>query len=290
MAVRENNDAFAPYLFRTYEHPRSAQPNIHELNPGLPTNIPIWQVARATTAAPTYFKPLFLGKEKFLDGGFGDANNPTWHAYCEVGQMNGNDPEAVALTVSIGTGKADRVPPVARRGSGLVGRYKAIVKYSAAAATDSEKTHRKMDFLAKQTGHHYERFNVDGGLGDVDLGEWKVRRGENQTFVKIRQQTRAYLNQNDTKKRLRRVAEILVKNRQERSKTPEWNIVSTGHRYRCTVDGCLPSKTYFIREEDLIMHLVNSHEDLGYVYPPKTRDQISKLEKAIQSGKIEHGD
>jgi predicted acylesterase/phospholipase RssA len=288
VAVRENNSATQPFLFRTYEHLASAVPDPFELNPGLPTQAPIWQVARATTAAPTYFKPLVIGNEKFLDGGFGIANNPTWHALLEVGQMSSNSHGAVALTVSIGTGKADKVPPVAKRGAGLLGRYKAIIKYSAATATDSEATHLKMEDLSRRTGHHYERFNVDGGLGNIDLGEWTVRGGRNLTLEKIEQQTRAYLERSENRARLRRVAEILVKNRQERSRHHKWDIVATGHRYRCPVDKCMT--TLFTREEDLKMHLVELHGDLGYVRPAKTPSERSKMAKAVRLGKILHAD
>lgn len=55
----------------------------------------IIEVARATTAAPWYFKrlcikdPMSKGskkkiREEFIDGGFGTANNPTWEAYLET--------------------------------------------------------------------------------------------------------------------------------------------------------------------------------------------------------------
>jgi hypothetical protein len=177
--------------------------------------------------------------------------------------MSANRAEAVALAVSIGTGKLDTVRPVAKRGAGLWGKYKAIIKYSAAATTDSEATHLKVDELARQTGTHYERFNVDGGLGDVDLGEWKVRKGENMTLAKIQQQTRAYLARSSTRACLRRVAEELVRVRQERSRSPKWEIVATGRRYRCKVDRCTMHDARFAREDDLKMHLAESHGALG---------------------------
>ncbi len=288
MAVRENNSATQPYLFRTYEHPRSEYDNPLELNPGLPTPVPIWKVARATTAAPSYFKPLIIDDEKFLDGGFGTANNPTWHALWEVSQMSANNPQAVALIVSIGTGKADIVHPVAKRGAGLWGNWKAIIRYSAATTTDSEATHIRVDQISRQTGRHYERFNVDGGLGSVDLGEWKVKHGRNLTLEKIQQQTRVYLDQPDIQTRLMRVAEELVRMRQERSKTTKWEIVATGRRYRCVVDQC-PAEI-FTREEDLKIHLVRFHSTLGYVWTANTNDEIANMKRALQQGTILHAD
>jgi len=93
------------------------------------------------------------------------------------------------------------------------------------------------------------------------------------------------VDQDDTRRRLRRVAEILVKNRQERSKYPQWDIVATGHRYRCTVDLCLPN-LIFNREEDLRTHLVDKHGELGFT----SRDEQQKLAKTIRLGKIPHAD
>lgn len=47
-----------------------------------PTNMPeefpdlkIWEAARATSAAPAYFKRLIVGNDQFIDGGMG-WNNP----------------------------------------------------------------------------------------------------------------------------------------------------------------------------------------------------------------------
>ncbi|QSZ37305.1 hypothetical protein DSL72_009399 [Monilinia vaccinii-corymbosi] len=65
LAVRENSSANAPYLFRTYEHVGSPIYDPQELNPGPPSQNHIWEVARATTAAPTYFKPMRIGEERF---------------------------------------------------------------------------------------------------------------------------------------------------------------------------------------------------------------------------------
>jgi patatin-like phospholipase/acyl hydrolase len=69
----------------------------------------MWQVARATTAAPTYFEPLHLntaiGDFALADGGV-VANNPAMCAYAEARK---NHPEATELLiVSIGTGDSAR--------------------------------------------------------------------------------------------------------------------------------------------------------------------------------------
>jgi len=67
MAVKKvgaNNHA--PVTLRTYQHALE--------QPALP-NMKLWEACRATSAAPSYFKPLTIGKVRFLDGGL-QANNP----------------------------------------------------------------------------------------------------------------------------------------------------------------------------------------------------------------------
>jgi patatin-like phospholipase/acyl hydrolase len=63
----------------------------------------LWEVARATSAAPTYFPPARLGNGKWalIDGGT-FANNPALCAYAEARQMH---PDAEILVVSVGTGR-----------------------------------------------------------------------------------------------------------------------------------------------------------------------------------------
>jgi hypothetical protein len=56
----------ASVLFRSYKNPLEMS--------DFP-DIAIWQAARATSAAPTYFEPLRIGKVGFVDGGM-QANNP----------------------------------------------------------------------------------------------------------------------------------------------------------------------------------------------------------------------
>jgi len=67
MAV--NSDAAnnrAPVFLRSY---------VNSQNPSEVPGIKVWEAARATSAAPTYFPPMKVGKYTFVDGGL-QANNP----------------------------------------------------------------------------------------------------------------------------------------------------------------------------------------------------------------------
>jgi hypothetical protein len=206
-----------------------------------------------------------------------------------VKQINQGNANPIGYLVSIGTGRSDRVAPVAKRDTGLFRHYTGILKYTIATTSDSEDTHLKMLALTKDTGVPYERFNVDGGLGDVDLGEWRMNnKGGNLTLAKIREQTAAYLRQGSVRRRLEHVARILVKNRQERSQDRTmWSKVATGCRYRCGV--CLQG-TLFNSEGDLRSHLLQQHHDLGLQSPGTAHNQENRLEKLVRAGKIYHAD
>jgi hypothetical protein len=75
-------------------------------------NLPLWQLVRASTAAPTYFPPesVIVGDKEFIfvDGGITTYNNPAFQAFlmATVEPFNLNWPagEDKLLIVSIGTG------------------------------------------------------------------------------------------------------------------------------------------------------------------------------------------
>jgi hypothetical protein len=75
-------------------------------------NLPLWQLVRASTAAPTYFPPesVTIGAKEFIfiDGGITTYNNPAFQAFlmATVEPFNLNWPagEDKLLIVSIGTG------------------------------------------------------------------------------------------------------------------------------------------------------------------------------------------
>ncbi|TGO83405.1 hypothetical protein BPOR_0653g00060 [Botrytis porri] len=237
-----------------------------ELDPGLPLHIPIWQVARASTAAPTYLKPFQLLNERFVDRGYGH-NNPTSRTFAAVEQVHGKG--TVALTLSIGTARPAKVQPIARHNSGLISRYRQMIKYTAATTTDSEHTYEYVKTLTADQCT-YERFNVEGGLGDIDLGEWRVHGNGNITLKKIREQTHVYLNQSEVRRRMEKVARMLVRNRQERSRTEKWDVVATGHRFHCL---SAAMRRRYLQGKKISRHIFEL-----------------RLKKAIRDGRILHAD
>ncbi|CAH1987400.1 unnamed protein product [Acanthoscelides obtectus] len=98
------------HLFRTYASPNDILEVVHDSPyelPPPPDKQFVWEVGRATGAAPTYFRAF----KKFLDGGL-IANNPTLDALTEIHEhtlalkAKGRSHEATPVTVvvSLGTG------------------------------------------------------------------------------------------------------------------------------------------------------------------------------------------
>ncbi|MBX2989735.1 MAG: patatin-like phospholipase family protein [Bacteroidetes bacterium] len=82
-------------------------------NPGdCNLDIPLWQLVRASTAAPVFFPPeeVQVGKKKFIfvDGGITTYNNPSFAAFLtatvEPYNVNWKTGEQEMLVVSVGTG------------------------------------------------------------------------------------------------------------------------------------------------------------------------------------------
>jgi predicted acylesterase/phospholipase RssA len=94
-------DATVPLLITTYD---TQARGLHFLrSEGENADATMVQATRATSAAPTYFEPLELGKASLVDGGV-FAINPALCAYAEAGGQ-------ADLLLSLGTGSATRPLP-----------------------------------------------------------------------------------------------------------------------------------------------------------------------------------
>jgi len=135
-------------------------------------NVKIWQAARATSAASTFFEPIevSLGKysETFVDGGTG-ANNPIHHLWNEARDiwMKGSErlEDNIDSLVSIGTG----VPSIEPFGESLKGLAMALKRIS----TETEDTAQEFQRAYSHLFHsgRFCRLNVTNGLQDIGLEE-----------------------------------------------------------------------------------------------------------------------
>ncbi|HYV02384.1 MAG TPA: patatin-like phospholipase family protein, partial [Actinomycetota bacterium] len=114
-------DAMADVIVPSYDW-KAGRPFVfrsREAREGKAPNLPMSMVARATSAAPTYFAPLRLripGRELVLIDGGVVANNPASVAYFEAlsaaRSLGRNRPEV--MMVSLGTGKPPEAIPTYR--------------------------------------------------------------------------------------------------------------------------------------------------------------------------------
>ena len=163
-----------PYLFRTYKNLHKSKDREErnlDRNPDLAHDIPIWQVARATSAAPTYFKPPIIDGLEYVDGGFG-ANNPCAEIYEEVRRMNNNSKTCASVILSVGTGKNNEARRL--KGAGFQ-RYLNYLNFARKWASDSEQTHLAMLKAKNEVHFSYFRLNVEEGLDLMKLDEWRAR-------------------------------------------------------------------------------------------------------------------
>ncbi|KAL8784521.1 MAG: hypothetical protein Q9195_009007 [Heterodermia aff. obscurata] len=180
IAYQQTDDADCekPYLFRTYKNlhkSKDVEGKALDRNPDLAHDIPIWQVARATSAAPTYFKAAKIDNLEYLDGGFG-SNNPSSEICDEVRTMNNHAKACVGVLLSVGTGKNSKVSRWGKTKKWMpASRYINYLNFAKAWASQSETQHTNMIKEKSNFGFKYYRLNVETGFDGMKLDEWRAR-------------------------------------------------------------------------------------------------------------------
>ena len=144
----------------------------------------IWQAARATSAAPTFFKPVEVGcpPKSFIDAGMG-FNNPAQALRHEAGQIWGDvfgnlDFRAsIGCFLSIGTGFAEiaRMDNAETLKDKISQKFQVplpAVKVMKAIVSGTEPVAQQLEFDFLHTPI-YHRFNVEQGLQAVELFEYE---------------------------------------------------------------------------------------------------------------------
>jgi len=193
-----------PRLFRSYSVRENAS-----------SNCKIWEAARATTAAPTFFKRIRIvddggAQEDFLDGGL-RFNNPAQLVLDEASAIF-QGASKLGCLVSIGTGHPGTIglsqPDAFQKllPTEMVGVLKRI-------ATDCERTAHELAKRFRQLPSRYFRFNVTHGVGNFSLEEWKKMN-------EIQVHTKAYMEEVDVSDSINKVVEVLCGVREVRESEP----------------------------------------------------------------------
>ncbi|KAG8629248.1 hypothetical protein KVT40_003113 [Elsinoe batatas] len=173
------------HLLRSYPHKygRDLPAWITPYNSGA-DRLAIWQVTRATSAAPFYFEMLeaIVENEKrgHKDGGIRE-NNPAGAAYSEFVSLYPKK-QKPALMLSIGTGRTSTSPDgfmsalpwpfghvtlLRKMAENISVIPHLLVKY-----TESEAKHEEMVRYARGENTWYKRLNVSEGLENMPLDDW----------------------------------------------------------------------------------------------------------------------
>jgi hypothetical protein len=255
-AVHNRNITDA-YLLRTYNHRYNTDTPLFvtRYNEGA-ERLRIWQVTRATSAAPFFFKSLVArvdpksAAKEFKDGGIRE-NNPSVTAWSEFISLYGTTRPEPALLLSVGTGR----PNASRDGfasawPGPFGRLAIVKKWAETFAlvrnmlvkyTEGESRHLDMARLAQGQATWYKRLNVAAGLEGMRLDSWEPRVERDprtrarrvvpggKTLRRLEDATRAYLEREapdasvmeyaPPRVMLQQVAEKMVRHRRARERT-----------------------------------------------------------------------
>jgi hypothetical protein len=126
-------------------------------------NFPMWQVARCTSAAPTYFSPPIITINEtqvgLVDGGV-CANNPSVFVLSEVRATRAK-PEDDYLVVSIGCGRSEgRLDLVKARNWGLWGWKDKLIPLIFESNSQMADVHMEKLLPPAESGKRYYRLQV----------------------------------------------------------------------------------------------------------------------------------
>jgi hypothetical protein len=174
-------------------------------------DVQIWEAARATTAASTFFKPQILGKgpsaRPYIDAAIG-VNNPVEYLLPEAVKEFGSG-RRFGCVVSIGTGTRGDVR-LERSVGGLqsivkfrgVVYYRDLVKTLKNLATDAEASHRQLESRLLSFPGAYYRFNVPEAAAQVELHHYLK-------IPELKSSTAEYLSTPPIAKQVCQIAKVL---------------------------------------------------------------------------------
>lgn len=189
----------------------------------------LWQTCRATTAAPTFFSRIIIHGRIFIDGAFGNTNNPTRKAHFHFLEKVSGYKEHDVIWMNIGTGSpqphrdalsnrsihasAATSPTTYKRSwkdrliPKLILEAKNLLRDLEAIATDSDRVEEEMEDIinTKSNSQHisFARVSANNGVAEIQLDDWR-------SLGKIEQLTRTYLQRPQVQAKLRRMAEQLA--------------------------------------------------------------------------------
>ncbi|KAI0884481.1 FabD/lysophospholipase-like protein [Annulohypoxylon maeteangense] len=276
-------------LFRSYEinnHQKPERRPTQLLFPkdprdehgGRSGDLSVWQVARATTAAPLYFEPMEIltdgnprqvrtnswpkkydsspkpYRERLEDGGLGHANNPSKVMYDELTDNLPNN-MSIGTFVSIGTARPMEQPTGPR--------LFRIIKGSISRLGNPEHIHNQMkNIVSKNQSFSYYRLNQPNGLSGIEMDDWDPKPSGKDTMKMMKSTFDAYIGSTEMVRYMQRCAKELVTARRARAEAnlPKWERFAVGRHFYCRIPNCPDDEVRReIDEVKFIAHLKDGH-------------------------------
>ena len=224
-----NMNANIPTLFRTYESRETH------------SECKIWEAARATSAAPSLFEHIEIGRaQPYIDGGLG-RNNPSRIVLDEAKVLFGA--RHIGCLVSIGTGHAETITIKESGGSRQIVPTDIFATLKA-ITSDCEATHEAMLGLFVNLPTTYFRLNVEQGMQGIELSEW-------EKLSNVEAHTMQYLKRTEVVDKVASLVNVI------RFPTPQLPIEQLGTK-----------NLVFQSEKCLIIALVSPRPPMEPVRPP----------------------
>ena len=268
-----------PKLFRSYDlaSPKAALEvkglqHTKLRNPGPADSCGIWEAARATSAATSYFKPVTIDGTRYVDGGFG-FNNPSREIINEVLRVHNDAKDCINCLVSIGTGHPKKSKDDFFKPSRMT--WTRNLSTVLKAACDSDSTHEDAESFMMAREIPYFRFNVEADTWKLpltfgDTEERAVRRS-------WKEEVTAELKEVHTSESLKKCARMLVQQRRARAQNIErWRRFSLVTSYACPLE-----KHQFKRSRELILHLKFDHSSVWEAKSEKEKAEYISLCEVI---------
>jgi hypothetical protein len=184
------------------------------------SDLQLRHAARATSAAPSYFKPMTIQGRQFVDGGYGETNNPSWAAWLHYKQNHNLTTDRTLVMINIGTGTCSKSEVNSQKQrrplwtklipNGIVSALGLMADLSK-MATESEGPTSRLWYIADNNPEQLflERFSADTGIDTIKLDDWQAATNSDRPSV-IATKTDAYLQKPEVQGRLERAARALA--------------------------------------------------------------------------------
>ena len=166
MLVMRNVNTDSPWPLSNNPKAKFNDPNQPDSN----LKLPLWQLVRASTAAPTFFPPevVKLGNREFIfvDGGVTPYNNPAFQLFLmatlEPYQLMWPSGEDNMLLVSVGTGLTPNINPELK-----ASKMNTIYNATTIPGALMLAAQCEQDFLCRVFGKCLSGDVIDGEVGDL---------------------------------------------------------------------------------------------------------------------------